>query len=604
MPDSKIYLMNNILPADYTHVVDFLTNTAQSAFWISKAQSDMTSAGISSMGDLTYTWTPRGNTIQIGTNINNLFTINYCMIQNTYNNKSKWLYYFITNKTYVNDNVTECTLQLDLFQTYMFAYDLGQSYVLREHCNIEDDTYNNNFVPEDIPIQPILYHESALDAYNQTFQQYAVMAVVGYMDSQQQGQNFGKIKTDYSIFTEYPYQLSVFQNVLTPLNYYYFNLNTEQGRDSLELVIFKNQENIQNIVSLHNVQSCCFNIPNVYPGFQNADCGPLNFTDDSIPNTNYKPKQTNITLNYTPTSVRGLTDLKNKKLFHAPYNNLVVLNSRFEQIEFDFGRFDGNPSFIIMGNVLSGGKATLIPNNYFELGIATSFIPYTRSLDVTKSAQIPIERNDFLAYKQADEGFAITKLGIQSVSSAISSLLGFSGSVEAASTGGKVATHAREIIGKGQLISSFSSIGVSALDLAHKTDTLKDRGSSITNNASTNIDAISFNVPDIMFATSTPPVDELRRLDTYFEMFGYAVKNVKVPETRNRPCWNYIQIQNVSLKNLTGTTLSEFASANDVDAIKQIYENGVTIWHNYDYVYNYMLDNHSTTALQERLNNV
>lgn len=605
MPDSKIYLMNNILPSDYAHVVDFQTNTAQRAFWISKAQSDMASAGISSMGDLTYTWTPRGNTIQIGTNINNLFLINYCMIQNTFNNKSKWMYYFITNKTYINDNVTECTLQLDVYQTYLFAFTFGSCYVIREHCNIADDTYDKNFVPEKITVKPQLYYDSALAANNVTYGQYAVMAVTGYINTDASSQDdVLKIKTNYKNAPAFPYAPSILQNVLTPLNYYYFDLNNPAGRASLAVVIYQNQENIQNIVTLFNVQSCCFTVPPTFPGFENLGCGPLNY-DTALANPNYEPRATNITINYTPTTVRGRDDIRNKKLLHAPYNNLVVLNSKLDQKLYDFGRFSGNPSFTVYGTVVFGSKATLVPNNYLDLGNSSNKLAFANSLDVTRAAAIPFIKNDYLAYQQADEGYAKTKATMQAVASSISSLLGGVGSVMGGMlTGGATGGLAAGMQAGGNVINTTSNIITSFTDLNHKEDVLQDAGGSVVNNVPGNFDCIAFDLPDIMFATSCITDEEITRLDDYFDMFGYAVEEVKIPETRNRPYWNYLQVKDAALNERTATTLPEFIPYNDSVIIKRIFENGVTIWHDYDDIFNYTLDNHSTTALQERLNNV
>lgn len=607
MPDSKIYLMNNILPSDYTHVVDFQNNTAQIAFWVSKAQSDMASAGISSMGDLTYTWTPRGNTIQIGTNINNLFLINYCMIQNTFNNKSKWMYYFITNKTYINDNVTECTLQLDVYQTYLFAFTFGSCYVIREHCNIADDTYDKNFVPEKITVKPQLYYDSALAANNVTYGQYAVMAVTGYigLPNPLTADSF-KISVDYTpgTISELPYELSVLQNVLTPLNYYYFNLNQEKGRAALQYVLLVNQENIQNIVTLFNVQSCCFNVPQTFPGFENWYFGPLNY-NTALPNTNYEPRATNITINYTPTTVRGRDDIRNKKLLHAPYNNLVVLNSKLDQKTYDFGRFNGNPSFTVYGTVVFGSKATLVPNNYLDLGNSSNKLAFANSLDVTRAAAIPFIKDDYLAYRQSDEGYAKTKATMQAIASSISSLLGGVGSVMGGMlTGGETGALASGLQSGGNIINTSSNILTSFTDLNHKEDVLQDAGGSVVNNVPGNFDCIAFDLPDIMFATSCITDEEITRLDDYFDTFGYAVEEVKIPETRNRPYWNYLQVKDAALNERTATTLPEFIPYNDSVIIKRIFENGVTIWHDYDDIFNYTLDNHSTTALQERQNNV
>lgn len=62
-----------------------------------------------------------------------------------------------------------------------------------------------------------------------------------------------------------------------------------------------------------------------------------------------------------------------------------------------------------------------------------------------------------------------------------------------------------------------------------------------------------------------------RVIDDYFDMFGYATNLVKVPNLNNRPSWNYVKTMDIKI---TGSI-----PFNDMVKIKNIYNNGVTIWH-------------------------
>ena len=73
-------------------------------------------------------------------------------------------------------------------------------------------------------------------------------------------------------------------------------------------------------------------------------------------------------------------------------------------------------------------------------------------------------------------------------------------------------------------------------------------------------------------------------IDDYFEMFGYKVNRLKVPNTKNRPEWNYVK---TSVCNLS-TSISSV----DANELKKLYDNGLTIWHNPQNVGNYSLNNH------------
>ena len=68
-------------------------------------------------------------------------------------------------------------------------------------------------------------------------------------------------------------------------------------------------------------------------------------------------------------------------------------------------------------------------------------------------------------------------------------------------------------------------------------------------------------------------------IDDYFNMFGYKVNAIKIPQFDSRPYYNYIKTSGVNL-------IAEIP----LDAIKDIkamFDNGTTIWHNIGYMYKY-----------------
>lgn len=76
--------------------------------------------------------------------------------------------------------------------------------------------------------------------------------------------------------------------------------------------------------------------------------------------------------------------------------------------------------------------------------------------------------------------------------------------------------------------------------------------------------------------------DYAKCLDDYFDMFGYLVNRLGVPNLFSRPSWNYIKTIDCSA---TGDV-----PFGDMAKIKQIYNNGIRFWHKTD-VGNYQLDN-------------
>jgi hypothetical protein len=88
---------------------------------------------------------------------------------------------------------------------------------------------------------------------------------------------------------------------------------------------------------------------------------------------------------------------------------------------------------------------------------------------------------------------------------------------------------------------------------------------------------------DFNFLTVHLNLEDLKRIDNYFEQFGYKVNDLKVPAL-SRPYWNYIQLIDA---NITGDIPS-----NDMLKLKKFYEAGITIWHDATKFMDYSQNNH------------
>lgn len=63
-----------------------------------------------------------------------------------------------------------------------------------------------------------------------------------------------------------------------------------------------------------------------------------------------------------------------------------------------------------------------------------------------------------------------------------------------------------------------------------------------------------------------------RRIDKYFDMYGYLTNERKIPNINNRPNWNYVKT--------IGCNIVANIPQTDLQTIKDIFDNGVTLWHN------------------------
>lgn len=75
----------------------------------------------------------------------------------------------------------------------------------------------------------------------------------------------------------------------------------------------------------------------------------------------------------------------------------------------------------------------------------------------------------------------------------------------------------------------------------------------------------------------------LQIIDNYFSMFGYKINRVKSPNITGRNNWNYVKTTNA---NFTGNI-----PQSDILQINNMFNNGVTFWHNANNMYNYSSNN-------------
>ena len=72
-------------------------------------------------------------------------------------------------------------------------------------------------------------------------------------------------------------------------------------------------------------------------------------------------------------------------------------------------------------------------------------------------------------------------------------------------------------------------------------------------------------------------------LDDYFTMYGYKVNKLKVPSFGRRQRWYYCKLIN---PNIIGGI-----PAPELGKLKQMFENGITLWNNHADIGQYQLAN-------------
>ena len=279
------------------------------------------------------------------------------------------------------------------------------------------------------------------------------------------------------------------------------------------------------------------------------------------------------------------TDLKradgqpvhNKKLLDYPYNYLYVTNLSGDSKIYKYENFASETcGFQLAGDSTLNPSVFLSPIDY-EIGTAGG-INYDQRLVLTNYPHLPYATDTFRAWlaqeatngavnalTSAGSGMATAGIGIATANPIIAA----AGAMQLAQGGIQAAT--------GIINMGVRSIGQV---LAPTVLGMADKPSGGNSGAAT---AAALGKLDFCFMRKHIKPEFVSIIDDYFDMFGYATHRVKVPNRNSRPHWNYVKT--------IGCNAIGSVPADDMAAIKNIYDKGVTFWKKGSEVGDYTLDN-------------
>lgn len=255
------------------------------------------------------------------------------------------------------------------------------------------------------------------------------------------------------------------------------------------------------------------------------------------------PKQT--TLNgYTP---------RNKKLLTYPYNALVLDNNNGSSNVLMYENWSSNDcTFEIAAVPTVGGSIKCVPTNYKGVeryqqeGLVAGKFPTCGWVNDTYT--------NWLTQNAVNVGVGIASNAISAIGSAatgnvmgaVGGVLGIAGSV------GQVYQHSL----------------------------MPDTAKGNTNAGDINT---CYKMNKFYFIKLSIKAEYARIIDGYFDMFGYKVNRVKVPNSAHRARWWYTKTIDV---NIDGAIPNK-----DMQIIKNAYNSGITFWRNASEIQNYSLSN-------------
>lgn len=245
----------------------------------------------------------------------------------------------------------------------------------------------------------------------------------------------------------------------------------------------------------------------------------------------------------------------NNKLFTYPYCFLYVTNLMGNSAVYKYEYFQtANCTFNLGMDMSPNPLGMLTPLGYKNVGAN-----YNEALTIGGFPQCSFTVDTYKAWlAQNGSSMAVDMLG-----SAM-------GAVAGVATGGPIG-----LVGG---IAGATNVGRTLARLnAIQTQPPQSHGSQ------SNSAQVAFSIKDFYFLNYHIRAEFAKIIDQYFNVYGYATHQVKVPNRSQRPHWNYVKTVN---SNLTGSV-----PADDMAKLRGIYDNGITFWKNGSEVGNYSLDN-------------
>ena len=585
--NSKLTLYHDI-PFDpmYEHSVLFDSPTAQDNYFTGQIIADNVK-----FKHLSYLRYQRG-VIKVQSKMSLLTNCNYLKFYNettslTQDYEDVSFYCFITGIEYINENTVAISYEIDHFQTWMFYYRMNPCYVEREH--VASDNVGEHRVAEGLDTGE--YTVSNVEFLNRWLSNNSANS--GYLVVATQ-------KPDGSTFQGYV------ENTYTGLAVAY-------ARNTYELDVIINNYLSGPTASIEPI-ICISQFP-------------ANFVNEDATGT----KGVEVTLqldqtyglggfkNWNPTTETYETYIpQNNKLYGYPYNFMTLESPEGSSCVLkyeDFWTFDEHKFLLALstfptvemsctpvgyqwalssqgdirhvmcskmsptvGVTSDAFQAWWAQNKYYNPYIA----PYVEGLQAwsgttsNEGGLLGGLKNTVNAIKNGISAMSDFAKNPSYVAGGISDLLGAYENMRSALTSGKTAAEVYANAGGAVLGGLGKKAGTIAEELmAYESHQVVP---NITASKASGGGVLHLTMADCfkVYYTQIRP-EYARIIDGYLSAFGYAVHTFKVPERTSRYYWNYVKTVGCTIMPLSNR--NNYLPTEAEKAICDIYDNGITIWH-------------------------
>lgn len=467
-----------------------------------------------------YTYVKKDNYVQVSDNIDTIIDCNYMYYRNV-GFTTKIYYCFITRMEYINENCTRIYFETDVFQTWQFQIEYKQSFVEREHVN--DDTVGLHTVPENLELGDFIINNVVeMDLRSNNF--FICMGL-----------------SRYPIFPNIDLNDRLYGGIYSGLFYVLFDdaiscskfiqgMDEEgYGADIYTIFLIPTSLSFSNTwytVSLGNQT--------------NIRITAVKKTTSATHMVTDKAITINTTLDsYTPI---------NGKLKTYPYNYFYITNNAGADAIYRYEDFTNNtPTFDIDGIITTGCSIKLFPKNYKRTDTSTW---------KTKCYNYGLVGNKYPTCSWQSDSYTnwLTQNGVN---------IAIDTGVNLAKIGVGLAS--------GTGVGTYSgTMGiVNTIQQVYQSQFLpmQTKGNTSAGDITASDEMMGFVGYQMSIKSEYAQI-----IDNYFSAYGYKINRIKVPNITGRTNWNYVKTINC---NFDGNI-----PQSDLQIIKQIFDNGITLWHN------------------------
>ncbi len=553
-PNSTIEFFSDLNLSDkYTDSLYFASVSAKDTYFTNLTK-------VARVLTCTYTRENRGF-VRVEVPMATLIGASYMRFKNT-SFENKWFYAFVKNVNYINNQTTEVRFELDPLMTWMGTFSLNECYIERQHT--VRDGIGNNIAEEGLPTgEYIVEARRILKTWDPTSDMVAVLACAQEFDpSTQYNPTYGGIPSAIAGRTAPAQTYSIMQIVDL--------LTTDNQLDSLQSITLQ----------------------------------PSEYVDATYPTSGTVAHISSASFAKPYTSLNGYVP-RNNKLFCFPYKFCTLASDEGDSqdlmYEYMGGQLPDQTSsgmygFAIYGcSYPTGCEVTVEPSNYkgvagTECRLSISHFPQVAWQCDTYEAYLA-QKN---AYLPQDIVKGIASLGGNVIGGAVTAGLSanrtfmnqsFSDSSDYL-TKLHSATGAPKYGGALGAVNGLMNIGGTVAN--NLIENAVRPASPIVPRGSNNIDLMfSRGLKGFLIYEKCITKNYAMMIDSYFDMFGYAIREHGVPNMNARPNWTYVKT--------IGCNVGGAIPADDATAIEAIFDNGIRFWKNHNNIGDYSLSNAPST---------